>query len=94
MSENKGRWQLRVERLSRWSDLRTMLGWQWAWNVWEWRDMGFEDGGYYPVDIFDWRGRSRNEDTAIAEAEACLERFRTQIPKGWPVFRRTWWVQG
>lgn len=71
-------WKLKVRQRDRWHGPLAFLGWRWEWEVRTlWND------GYYPADLFDWKGLCRTEESARAAAERAYKRLahRPQEPE-------------
>lgn len=80
MTENP-RWKLKIKELSRWTDFRSMLGWNWEWSVREFMDSASPGAaGYWAPGLYGWHGRSRTREHAIAYVEQAREYF-TRPPK-------------
>lgn len=69
-------WKLCVYRVSRWNgDISSFFGWMWKWEVRKWCA-----DGYYPADLWGYKGSTRNQDVAIKCAEAAYRRMTTPKP--------------
>lgn len=68
------RFQLKVSKLRR-QGAMAFWGWRWQWTVRIWVD---DLEGYFPIDLFGWRGQCRSREQAIANANMALDRWRAK----------------
>jgi hypothetical protein len=72
-------WKLKIRQISRWQDLRSMLGWRWEWEVRKWWETDSLASGYYAADLIGWHGRARTEDSARRQVQGARDYFAAEV---------------